>query len=72
MTEAMRRRSRQVVRQPVPDPIEVMRELQQIATAHPELEPQLKRAADLIARQSAFVLDIYRDLLGSRLVEHIE
>ena len=72
MTEAMRRRSREVVRKPVPDPIEVMRKLQQLANAHPEFEPTLREASDLIARQSAFTIDIYRDLIGSRLVEHIE
>ncbi len=72
MTEAMRRRSREVVRKPVPDPIEVMRKLQQLAIAHPELEPALREASDLIASQSAFAIDIYRTLVGSRLVEHIE
>ena len=71
MTARMAEQSRKEVRRPAPDPVEVMRELQQIATAHPDLEPALQRAVFLISRQSAFVIDIYRTLIGSRLVEHL-
>lgn len=71
MTARMIEESRREDRQSTPDPVEVMRELQQLATAHPDLAPALNRAVFLISRQSAFTIDIYRTLIGSRLVEHL-
>ena len=61
---------RSVCEQP-PCPIEVMRELQQLARTHPEAARVLDRASDLIARQNATIIDVYRCLLGSRLLENL-
>lgn len=55
-----------------PDPVEVHRRLQEIALTHPDLADDMKRAVSLLSKQSAFTIDIYRTLVGSRLVEHIE
>ena len=66
--QAISRRS--VCEQP-PCPIEVMRELQQLARTHPEAARVLDRASDLIARQNATIIDVYRCLLGSSLLENL-
>ena len=53
-----------------PDPTEVMRELQAIAQSHPELADAMKRASDMIGKETATIIDICRTLIGSRLTEH--
>lgn len=69
---ALLKASRRAVCDLPPDPVDVQRELQEIAVTHPELADKVHRASALLGKQSAFVLDIYRTLAGSRLVEHIE
>lgn len=68
----MRERAERGVCTPCPDPTDVLRELQEIARSHPALVAKLDRASVLISRQSAFIIDNYRALIATRLVEHLE
>lgn len=73
MTEPERHKaaSKRAVCEPAPCPSEVMRKLQAIAVAQPELSETMREANMLISRQSAFVSETYRALIGSRMLEHL-
>ena len=63
--------SRHPICDPAPDPVDVMRRLQEIARSHPALAADLDRANTLIGKQAAALIDVQRVLLASRLVERM-
>lgn len=56
----------------LPDAIEAMEQLQEMARSHPDLAPKLQGICALIAKQQAAIIDIQRVLLASHLVEHMK
>lgn len=52
------------------NPVEAIRELQDMAQSHPDLADRLRPISNLIVSQNAVVIDFHRTLRASRLTEH--